>query len=51
MKKSTNMPYLTSILRTLRDTGEVETIARGIYVITNKGVDTLRSSEKTEAST
>ena len=48
MKKSTNMPYLTSILRTLRETDQVKIIARGIYMITEKGVETLRSSEKTQ---
>jgi len=51
LKKSTNMSYLTAILRSLRESGQVRIIARGIYEITDKGVETLQSSEKTEAET
>jgi len=48
MKKATNFSTLEFALRTLRETGLVDTLARGIYVITDKGVETLRSSEKKE---
>ena len=50
MQKSTTMPHLQQILRSLKETGQIETISRGVYIITEKGVETLRSSEKTEAS-
>ena len=39
------------VLRTLKETDEVELLVRGVYLITSKGVETLRSSEKTEAPT
>jgi len=40
---------LQQILRTLRETGEIKRLVRGIYLITPKGGTTLRSSEKMEA--
>jgi len=42
---------LEQILRTLRETGEIKRLVRGVYLITSKGGITLRSSEKTEAET
>ena len=48
LKGATNYPQVEQILRTLRETGQVKTISRGIYVITDKGVETLRTSEKKE---
>ena len=49
LKNGLNYNALEYILRTLRETEEVKTIVRGVYMITEKGVRTLRSSEKTEA--
>ena len=40
---------LEQILRYLRETGEAKRLVRGVYLITSKGVETLHSSEKTEA--
>ena len=51
LKNGLNYNALEYVLRTLRETGEVETIVRGVYVLTEKGSQTLRSSEKTEAPT
>ena len=51
LNKAMNFNTLEYTLRTLRETGLIETLARGIYVITEKGSNTLRSSEKTEAET
>jgi len=53
LKKSTTMPHLQQILRSLKETGQIDTISRGVYIITEKGVETLRSSEnnQTPAST
>jgi len=48
LKNGLNYNALEYILRTLRETGEVNTIVRGVYVLTEKGVETLRSSEKTQ---
>jgi len=42
---------LQQVLRTLRETREVKRLVRGIYLITPKGVETLRGSEKVEAET
>ena len=50
MQKSTTMPHLQQILRSLKETGQIETISRGVYIITEKGVETLRTSEKTETT-
>ena len=40
-------PIVAQVLRTLRETGELELLVRGVYLITSKGGETLRSSEKT----
>jgi len=48
LKNGLNYNALEYILRTLRETGEVKTIVRGVYVLTEKGAQTLRSSEKTQ---
>ncbi len=47
MKDILNRPYIQNLLRSLRETGQVESPTRGMYLITAKGVETLRSSEKT----
>ena len=48
LKNGLNYNALEYVLRTLRETGEVKTIVRGVYVLTEKGGQTLRSSEKTQ---
>ena len=48
LKNGLNYNALEYILRTLRETGEVKTIVRGVYVLTEKGAQTLQSSEKTQ---
>jgi len=47
MKDILNRPYIQYLLRALKELGLVENPARGMYVITAKGVETLRTSEKT----
>jgi len=48
LKNGLNYNALEYVLRTLRETGEVKTIVRGIYVLTEKGSQTLRNLEVTE---
>jgi predicted transcriptional regulator len=36
-----NYAQLEDILRTLVETGQIETDARGLYLITAKGIETL----------
>ena len=48
MKDILNRPYIQYLLRALKELGLVENPARGMYVITAKGVETLRSSDVTE---
>jgi len=38
---------LEQVLRTLRETGEIKRLVRGVYLITSKGGITLRSSDET----
>ena len=33
------------VLRYLRETGEAERLVRGVYIITSKGVETLKEAE------
>ena len=47
LKNGLNYNALEYVLRTLRETGEVKTIVRGVYVLTEKGGQTLRSSDET----
>ena len=49
MKDNLNKQYIQYLLRALRELSLVETIQLGIYVITDRGLEALRSSEKTEA--
>jgi len=46
---TTNYPRLVNVLRTLRETGEIKRLVRGVYLITPKGGKTLQTSEKKEA--
>jgi len=48
MKNASTFSSIEQVLRTLRETGMVKTLARGIYVITPKGVETLQRSNTTE---
>ena len=44
LEKAMNYNLLEQILRTLRETGEVDTLCRGVYRITEKGVKTIHDS-------
>ncbi len=41
LRDSMNYAQLEDILRTLVETGQIETDARGLYLITAKGIETL----------
>ena len=47
LKNGLNYNALEYVLRTLRETGEVKTIVRGVYVLTEKGTQTLQTSDET----
>ena len=52
MKDNLNKQYIQYLLRALRELSLVERIQLGIYVITDRGLEALRSSENTaEAET
>ena len=46
MKDNLNKQYIQYLLRALRELSLVERIQLGIYVITDRGLEALRSSEK-----
>ena len=48
LKNGLNYNALEYVLRTLRETGEVKTIVRGVYILTEKGSQTLQNSNTTE---
>ena len=48
MKKGVAFSIVEFALRTLRETEEVETLARGLYVLTDKGVKTLKTEEESK---
>lgn len=47
MKDNLNKQYIQYLLRALRELSLVERIQQGMYVITDRGLEALRSSEKT----
>jgi len=49
LRNGLNYNALEYVLRTLRETREVKTIVRGVYVLTEKGAKTLQDLEVTEA--
>ena len=44
LEKAMNYNFLEYALRILRETGEINTLCRGVYMITEKGVKTITDS-------
>ena len=44
LRDSMNYAQLENTLRTLVETGQVETDSRGLYIITAKGIETLQDT-------